>query len=601
MRRSDKQGDKPAFCPWAVAHALAVDLLPSGPTLDRVQGLLRARDLKQVCELGVILDQEYQSSRDVEEVLALRQISALFKKNAAFSDKTRCEAAAMDSFRKGEVRCRITNRRLTHYYLHPERLDAELMGWMTAMEADIASLLGDLNADVAAKIFRSLPVTSGATEDRGRRRAFPFLKITGKIRCAPRAVPWVKAVLASRGLDSCFVKFATTSSNSVVVVPKNWKTGRTIAKEPTHSVPFQLALDRFLKQKLLRWGVDLRDQTKNQTYAERGSRDGSFATIDLEGASDSLSLAAVDWLLPPDWRALLGAFRSLRFKAKDTSGEYAKFSSMGNGVTFSLESLIFAACCRAVGARDFCVYGDDIIVASPFVPALLKLLAFLGFRVNETKSYVNPDSRFRESCGFDAYEGRRVTPFYLREVPKSRDKSGICHAINGILSCGAGEMATRLARRIISENKLQLVPYNSDTRSGVFVDVPTAYRMKLLRNGRPTTKNKENPWCLYYRGYGQTTVRRTTVGWRSLLLWYFRKEALGDAGWATTKPATATGGHLLHTRDSDPMSSPDNVTTSAVGIRSTYVHKTRVFYPDGSGTPLWLSVWSDYIGGKLGR
>lgn len=601
MRHHAKKGDKPAFCPWAVAHALAVDLLPEGPQLERVRGILRARNLKQVTELGVVSDTEYHTDSDIEVILALRQIAALFKKNAAFSDAAVCNQAAMDSFHRGEVRCRITNKRLTHFYRHPGRMDPELREWMGRMERDISRLLGGLDAGVASSIFRTLPITSGATEDRGRRRAFPFLKITGKIRCAPRAVPWVRAVLATRGVDTRNVRFATTSENSVVVVPKNWKTGRTIAKEPTHSVPFQLALDTYIKRRLLRWGVDLRDQTKNQEYARLGSIDGSYATIDLEGASDSLSLSAVDWMLPPDWRALLGAFRSSRFRAKDSSGEYAKFSSMGNGVTFSLESLIFAACCRAVGSRDFCVYGDDIIVRTHLVAPLLKLLAFLGFKVNQAKSYVNPDSRFRESCGFDAYRGRRVTPFYLREVPKSRDKSSICHAINGFLSCGAGEETVKLCRRLVMEHKLQLVPYNSDSRSGVFVDVHTAYRMKLLRKGRPTARNKECCYSLYYAGYGQSTTRRETVGWRSLLLWYLRKEASGDAGWASTLPAKSSGAMLLGLRSRDPTPSPDIVTTSAVGVRSTYVHKTRVFYPEGSGTPLYLSIWSDAVAPKSGR
>jgi hypothetical protein len=106
------------------------------------------------------------------------------------------------------------------------------------------------------------------------------------------------------------------------------------------------------------------------------------------------------------------------------SGEivtYRKVSSMGNGFTFELQSLIFYSAIQAVfelcpklGVDRRCrVYGDDIIVPTPHARPLIELLSFLGFKTNEEKSFI--DGPFRESCGKHYFLGHDVTPFYIRE------------------------------------------------------------------------------------------------------------------------------------------------------------------------------------------
>jgi hypothetical protein len=91
---------------------------------------------------------------------------------------------------------------------------------------------------------------------------------------------------------------------------------------------------------------------------------------------------------------------------------------MGNGFTFSLESLIFYAvayCCTEYLNADtsfVSVYGDDVIIPTPVFELLSEVLGFYGFVVNTKKSHY--DSPFRESCGAHYFLGFDVKPIYLK-------------------------------------------------------------------------------------------------------------------------------------------------------------------------------------------
>jgi hypothetical protein len=178
--------------------------------------------------------------------------------------------------------------------------------------------------------------------------------------------------------------------------------------------------------------IDLRDQSKNQRLA-RKALDLGLATVDLSSASDTISRSLVISLLPFGWWELLDDLRSkVIFIPKEYLVEVAPsketrrfgclvtpemFSSMGNGFTFQLETLIFWALTRAV--RDLSgkkgiisVYGDDIICPTSIAPRLKRVFHFFGFTVNEKKS--NWTGVFRESCGKHYYDGGDVSPFYIR-------------------------------------------------------------------------------------------------------------------------------------------------------------------------------------------
>lgn len=590
--KSRSSRPNPAASPWTLARLLATDLLAGSPdTLNRVLGKIRARDLKYVAELGQIEDIEYQSS-DFGEVSSLRQIGALFKKNASFSDPKRCEEAAIANFHAGEEKCLITNVRLEMQGPLEERFSSVPL-YLERMRRDISAMLGD--AEVAPDVLDiGLRMTSGATEDRTRRRSYPFLKITGNLRAPLTAVPHIGRTLQKFGVPFEDVRFTAVEHNAVVFVPKNWKTHRSIAKEPTHALPFQLALDKFLKQRLKRcWGIDLSTQAVNQNLAREGSIDGSLATIDLSQASDTLSLNAVATLLPDTWFMLFKAFRSRSWRSKFGRGHYHKFSSMGNGYTFTLETLIFAAACRAVGAKRFSVYGDDIILETELAGNLVKLLNYLGFGVNEEKSFMNPSSRFRESCGCDYFKGQLVTPFYMREWPKVNDHPSTAHLINGLVAASPiGALWGHLAalRRQMS---LRLVPWNDDTRSGVFITPRQCWDMgKLYIDRRPTLRGQTNPLSGFpvFKGYGQVHTRRVTPGWRSLLLWFLQVGRTDD----DPKPTSRKSDILLkRVGDGDTAS---NVTSEVV-VRTRFTFMVRRYSPALSSTPDHLFLWDEVVGG----
>jgi hypothetical protein len=191
----------------------------------------------------------------------------------------------------------------------------------------------------------------------------------------------------------------------------------------------QKALGTFLKKRLHKVGISLFDQSINQQLARQGSKDSSLATIDLSMASDTLAYNVVRTLLPADWFQLFDQLRTPKGMLDGQEITYAKFSSMGNGYTFELESLIFLAACQAIlelkgvkplAAQNHSVYGDDIIFPTEHTPSLINALTQIGFSVNNEKSFLS--GPFRESCGGDFFMGHDVRPLYLkRRIRKVKD------------------------------------------------------------------------------------------------------------------------------------------------------------------------------------
>ncbi len=228
---------------------------------------------------------------------------------------------------------------------------------------------------------------------------------------------WGAAVLNADAPVSVLKEaFTITQGNVMLTVPKNAKTDRVICYEPHMNIWLQLKVGRYMRHRLKRHGVDLDDQSVNQRRARLGSKTGHLATIDLKAASDTVATEVVNELLPIDWVCLLNDLRSKYTKWPDGQWrENEKFSSMGNGFTFELESLLFYAICSSQ-SRNVSVYGDDIVVASEDFDACLEVLADFGFEANALKSFNR--SPFRESCGDDSYLGASCTPVYLRSLPK---------------------------------------------------------------------------------------------------------------------------------------------------------------------------------------
>lgn len=511
---------KTPFDAWAVLKLYINDVLchHSSPYLsgmrDRIIGLMRSRNIKGLCELGNV---DWASVTCPNEARVLLQLAAFLKKNETLEDNVFTRQAAIESFNRADKRCRIVNRRLDHYYVHRDRIDPGLSLLIDRAAEFIQRCLGDVQ-EYKRSIPELLRVTSGASASSPKSKSIPFLKLTRRIDCSTRTRKYIESVAEVFGYSKSI--FRNRDTNRVEFVPKSYKTKRTIACEPAGNLPFQLTLDSYIKRKLRRFGINLHSQALNQRLAIEGSINNSYCTIDLEAASDSVALNTIHWLFPQEWAEVLIDFRS-PYGQIGREGEpfpYAKYASMGNGSTFVVETLIFAAFCFAAGSTDHAVYGDDIIILPNYVESLYKQLAFFGFRINQDKTFLT--GPFRESCGVNAFNGIDITPFHYRRDPTNRAE--LCHIVNGIVPLShPGGGLVELAMQMVKEFNLPLVPRTEDTRNGVHIDVRTCYDLRILRYDRNLHAPK-------YRGL--RPVSRTNIedpmDSRSLFLWYLLKLGL---------------------------------------------------------------------------
>jgi len=219
--------------------------------------------------------------------------------------------------------------------------------------------------------------------------------------------------------------FNMVDGNRITFVPKDALTERTIAIEPTLNLYLQLGVDGYIRKRLKTYGVDLDSQEKNRELARIGSITGEFSTIDLKAASDSISVKICHLLLPPIWYRYLMDLRSPTGDLDSEIIHYQKISSMGNGYTFALESLIFASIIFGVQKhfrgkfekKTFAVFGDDLIIEADLAPYLIYYLEKFGFATNSDKTFIK--GPIRESCGTDWFRGLLIRPVFITEFPKS--------------------------------------------------------------------------------------------------------------------------------------------------------------------------------------
>lgn len=337
------------------------------------------------------------------------------------------EDVALQSFKISEESCKTTNKRLKNF---SNVAIPRFHSIFHAAQRKIAKLLGPYED----RLFRdTCGWGPGATSDLPRRRAFLDTKICelpipvsrsalSKLRSEIESdLHWSFVILGHvpEGPYSLLRNvFVITNECKITTVPKSAKTDRVIAIEPRGNSFLQKGFGGYLRKRLRKVGIDLDNQETNQTLAKAAVSEG-LATLDLKAASDTVSSELVWALLPYDWAESMDSVRS--HYAAMPSGELVrleKFSSMGNGFTFELETLIFWALSSATkdfysGEGPVAVYGDDIIVHRSYASELIEVLRFAGFETNETKSFVS--GQFFESCGRHYFSGLEVTPAYQKE------------------------------------------------------------------------------------------------------------------------------------------------------------------------------------------
>jgi len=337
------------------------------------------------------------------------------------------EEVAITGFFESERKCAQTNRRFKNLLsgFYPESDDAWALPFLDKARGFVAKVLGRLPDSLEGRFG------PGATfGDRGRLTTIPD-KITTGIQLTPGASclePLLRGTAWYR--ESCLLNQRTgpisfSRGNRFTTVPKDWKKDRGICIEPSGNVFLQLGVGSLLKNRLQRFGLDLtRAQDRHKIWVAEASRTGSHATIDLSSASDTVATSLVKLLLPSDWYELLTALRSPATLIKGKWVVLEKFSSMGNGYTFELETLVFASLAYACGGGvlgvDFSVYGDDIIVPTAVASDTLRLLDYCGFIPNQDKTFV--DGYFRESCGSDFFNGEPVRAHHVKSQPTAPEE-----------------------------------------------------------------------------------------------------------------------------------------------------------------------------------
>lgn len=536
--------------------------------LQKVSGYCRSRDVERLSTCSLHFD---WLSHSVDDWRFLRQVEAFFKKNSLFAEKARCRQAAEDSFKESERQCADTNRRLLGYVDGTTYFDGVMGEYILEAKRYISTVLGPFD-DFLSDLPNLVKVTPGATASSPRRKCIPQYKMRLSPYCTNRAKKYLEPLYRYFGFER--FKLRSTYANRVELVPKNWKTDRTIACEPMGNLPLQLAFDTYAKRKLRRFGIDLRDQSANKKKARHASVYDDYVTVDFKSASDTVSYNTVALLFPGDWFNYLADVRSPFYRGAFGEGVYSKFSSMGNGSTFCIETLLFAAVCSAVGSSGFLVYGDDVIIERKYYEDFVALAKFLGFTVNEAKSFSS--GPFRESCGGDYFNGVDVTPVYIRGL--SKRKASWCHLINalGRLTFPGSELLDLLAK-IVEEEKLPAVPYVESTLAGIWIDPAEARRRgilkrKILREGGPR--------LYYFRAYVPYNERRDFQSWRGYYLWFLYKNA----------QASFAGPWEVST-----LTRFDPIQTSSVPVfQHRYVRRWVSWFPPAEAMPDHI-LWSDKL------
>jgi hypothetical protein len=409
-------------------------------------------------------------------------------------------------------------------------------------------------------------------------------------------------------LDCCFNQ---VQGSTYFTVLKNLETDRSALKEATANGFLQRGLGITIREALLKVGIDLRDQTANQRAAQLAYARGDV-TVDLKSASDLVCREGVRILSPAKWYQLMDDLRSHAYLEKGEWLPLEKFSSMGNGFTFELETLIFWALSQSVietlhlgdGRRRSraLVYGDDIILPSAALPLLRETFAAFGFIINEGKTHY--ESAFRESCGKHYFAGCDVTPVYQKEPLPDLDPRDPLYLAERYrfanrllrlsLNWGGGEVLdARLRPAIIASldglSLEHVVPIDAESDDGVALPL----RMMPAEGVKPLQAFRPNKRFPNYQDGGVAcrvlsfkSVKRVARG-QAMVAYYLRKKmfeaipmnngAFDNFEWFRQHE------YISHLMDDSPFNG--KVVLSALGKASTRWRQ----YPGRR----WNGPWSD--------
>ena len=522
----------PRDFPWKVMGALAEGLSGSLPTEcnRKLLGALRARS--QFAYYALADEWSPQSiahtGLSVEQFHAKYQAAAFLKKYQFPGDAESRRDVAISGFLSAEAVCDEVNS--SDRFGRNLSLNSALAEALPHMREFCSLVLGNLvDLQSVEDNARHGPGSSLCTTKGRVTKYFKYSDLPYTVTASSRAYAksliqgderWFGALSEEYrdrhgipyhypiSVDHMFEEFLhVVPGNKITFVPKDGRKDRPIAIEPRMNLFLQLGVDGFIRKRLKSWGCDLDYQGKNQRFAMLGSThrdDRRFATIDLSAASDSVSLSLCHAILPSEWFAYL---MDLRSPIGTVTGKglapfslrYEKLSSMGNGYTFAVESLVFLAVCYAALKisqspysikHDVAVFGDDIVVPQHVALLVIELLGSCGFTTNVEKTFVT--GKFKESCGKDFFHGVLVRPLSfsdpvsdIKELFALRNR---CRHMSDVFSheglCPSFDEAVRYIDTLIPRKWLKVVgpPSSEEFDSYLHVTRDEARQSGLLKS-----------------------------------------------------------------------------------------------------------------------
>lgn len=379
---------------------------------------------------------------DPESYWQHAQLKDLLRKIPTLDTGLPLEKMAQDEFLRCEAANYITNQRIQSVLFETGLLDhsdIRIKDFFDDVKREITWCLGPVPDFGDLSDVRFGP---GATFSERRPVNLLADKNSNLPALTPEAWPfipdweqtaWARSVRHKRqGIGYSFQGYSENWSepervrgNRFTTVPKDGFKLRGICIEPSLNVFYQLGVGSHIRKRIKRkYFLDLKtDQFRHRKMARWGSSYGGLATIDLTSASDLVSRLLVKALLPPLWYELLSSLRSPFTLVNGKWHRLEKFSSMGNGFTFELETLVFHSICRVVckyhgfnpdelTQSDLLgQYGDDCVIPIEIANEVLAVFKWCGFQPNLKKTFI--DGPFRESCGGDYHTGVDVRTYKI--------------------------------------------------------------------------------------------------------------------------------------------------------------------------------------------
>jgi len=352
----------------------------------------------------------------------------------AYSRKD-AEISAWKKFRSCEVANADTNRRLLRFRVDPSTLSDSTRIIVYRARQIVERIVK--RAPSIGDVFRFGP---GSTYELQASCSTLADKVSQTIVRSTKAnarfyTELVKGSILDPLSPKCWQQIVACRGNRFAVVPKQFDIGRPACIEPDANIVTQLALGGILRRRLYEaTSIDITSATDVHRHWLQCIDPREYATLDLSSASDLISFELVRFLVPRDWFLMLCACRSPETEVgadfhgiKGFKGNVwlknQKFSSMGNGFTFELETILFWALARATEeyveetnaerARPFfpLMFGDDHIMSPKGAAFHCSVLEELGLEVNRKKTFLT--GPFRESCGVDRWDRIDCRQIYL--------------------------------------------------------------------------------------------------------------------------------------------------------------------------------------------